>query len=321
MKRLTIGKWRGLQRCASPGGTFAVLALDHRNNLRRILNPEDPELVTAGAMSAFKQEVVRALAPAASAVLLDPEFGAAQCVAGGVLPPETGLIVAVEATGYEGDPQARGSRLLDDWSVEKAKRMGADAVKLLVYYHPGSRVSGEIERLVAEVAEECSHHDLALILEPLSYSLDPGKKKLSSAEKRSVVVETARRLVIDRVDLLKAEFPVDAGEEPDEGVWAEACRELSAVTPVPWMVLSAGVDFETYLKQVTAACRAGASGVAAGRAVWKELVDLPEAERGDFLSGIAAGRMRRLQCLTDAFGRPFTDFYRTEADEGWFRAY
>ena len=73
---------------------------------------------------------------------------------------------------------------------------------------------------------DCTRHDLPLMLEPLSYSLDPTRKKLPTAEKRRVVVETARRLVIEGVDVLKAEFPLDVATELDERVWSDACIEL-----------------------------------------------------------------------------------------------
>ncbi len=63
------------------------------------------------------------------------------------------------------------------------------------------------------------------MLEPLSYSLDENKK-LSSEEKRYVVVETAKRLTPFGADILKAEFPLDAAET-DQNVWAEACSEIS----------------------------------------------------------------------------------------------
>ena len=41
-----VGKIRRLQQCATPDGKFVMLALDHRNNLRRSLNPADPDNVT-----------------------------------------------------------------------------------------------------------------------------------------------------------------------------------------------------------------------------------------------------------------------------------
>ena len=317
---ITIGKLRGLQQCASPRGTIAALALDHRQNLRRSLNPQHPDAVSGEVLRDFKLTLVDALARHATAVLLDPEFSAAQAIAAGALPGSVGLVVALEATGYTGDPTARQSRILPGWAAEKAKRMGASMVKLLVYYHPDAPTAGEIEAFVAQVAASCQQHDLALMLEPLSYSLDPARPKLTSEEKRRVVIASARRLTPLGVDLLKAEFPL-APEDQDESRWAEACAELSQASAAPWILLSAAVDFETYLRQVTTACRAGASGVAVGRAVWKEAVQLTGAERDAFLRATARERLERLNHLTQALARPITDFYTADAPLDWYLHY
>lgn len=319
---LTIGKLRGLQQCATPHGAIAVLALDHRQGLRKAIRPAAPDTVTDAELSAFKQQLTAALAPAAGAMLLDPEVGAAQCIASGALPGSIGLVMAIEATGYTGDATARQSRVLPGFSVAKAKRMGAAAVKLLVYYHPDSPNACEIEALNRQVAEDCAREDIAYFLEPLSYPLDPARKTLPSAEKRYVVTETARRLVIPGVDILKAEFPLDVAETPAETVWAEACAELSAVCPAPWILLSAAVNYETYLRQVTIACRNGASGVAVGRAVWKEAVELTGPARAEFLAGIGRQRMERVTALCNALARPWTDFYAAEIIDGnWYERY
>ncbi len=287
---LSIGKRRGLQQCASLRGAFTVLALDHRQNLRHALNPQTPQNVSDDDLTRFKLDVTKALASAATAVLLDPEYGAAQAIAANALPGRLGLVVAVEATGYMGDPTARHSHMLDGWSVAKAKRMGASAVKLLVYYHPGSPTATEIESFVKRVAADCAEHDLALMLEPLSYSLNPADKKPSPDERRRVVVETARRLILPGVDLFKAEFPADA---TDESEWVNACTELSSACPAPWIVLSAAVDFETYLRQVR---------VAVGRAVWQEAVRL--TGRAQFLRETALPRLTRLTALCNALAKP-----------------
>src|SRR6266545_4120327 len=175
-KSISIGKLRGLQQTSSPRGTFTALALDHRQNLRRALGPSDPTSVTDDQLSRFKLEVTTGLAPEANAVLLDPEVSAAQAIAGQSIPKHVGLVVAVESTGYTGDPTARHAQIIPGWSVEKAKRMGASAIKLLVYYHPDSATAHEIEDLTARIAEACVKHDLILMLEPLSYSLDENKK-------------------------------------------------------------------------------------------------------------------------------------------------
>ena len=186
---LTVGKLRGLQQCSSERGTFTVMALDHRQGLRRAINPRNPDAVSDADLTAFKLEVTAALAPLATSALLDPEFSAAQAVTAGCLPGGLGLVVAVEATGYTGDPAARHSRILDGWSVAKAKRMGASAIKLLVYYHPDSPTAAEIEAFVASVAADCAAHDIALMLEPLSYPPDAARGALTSEERRRVAYE------------------------------------------------------------------------------------------------------------------------------------
>jgi len=319
---LSIGKLRGLQRCSTPRGALAVLAVDHRNNLRNALNPADPHSVTDDAMIAFKRQVIAAVSPAASAALLDPEVGAAQCIAAGALPGTVGLILAVEATGYTGEATARQSRILPGWSLAKSRRLGVEAVKLLVYYDPDAPTAPEIEAFVRQTAAECAEHDLALFLEPLSYSLDPRNKKLAPDERRYVVLETARRLATPGVDVLKAELQVDYQAEPLEADWERACADLSAACPIPWVLLSASVPFEVFLRQVQAACRGGASGVAVGRAVWQEAVGLSGPERQDFLAGEARQRMRRTTALCDALARPWSEFFQTEPPGGgWHQSY
>ena len=321
MTTISIGKLRGLQQCTSARGTFTCLALDHRQNLRHSLNPTDPDSVSDLDLTRFKLEVTAALAESATCVLLDPEFGAAQAIAAGALPGRIPLVVAVELTGYGGEPTARQSQILPGWSVEKAKRMGASMVKLLVYYHPDSPTAEEIEGFVRQVADECNRHDLGLMLEPLSYSLLP-ERKLPSNEKHRVVVETARRLTIPGVDVLKAEFPLDVADDPLELDWANTCSEISFASRVPWILLSAAVDFETYLRQVKVACQAGASGCAAGRAVWQEAVGLTGQKRSAFLKEAARPRLESLANVCSDFGRPWTDFYLPPAiTSDWFKTY
>jgi len=305
---MTIGKWRRLQQTAGPRGTFYIVAVDHRGPLRRSLETESPQGKTNEALTALKRDIVRHLAPATSAVLLDPETAAGQCVADGSMPGGTGLIVALD-TGSTGDPLNRTTSLVDNWSVEKTVRMGASGVKMLLYYHPLAPQAGERESLVRKVARDCAQYDIPFFLEPLSYACDDQNKSLPPEQRRQVVIETARRLVPLGVDILKAEFPVDVSTEPDENIWRDACEELTDASEVPWVLLSAGVSYNTFMKQVGIACEAGASGVMAGRAVWKEAVTLDVAARNNFLKSAGYERMQGLKSLCEQLGRPFTEVY------------
>ena len=135
-----------------------------------------------------------------------------------------------------------------------------------------------------------------------------------------MVVETAKRLTPLGVDILKAEFPFDAADM-EEVRWMTACREISAASLVPWILLSAAVEYETFLRQVTVACNAGASGIAVGRAVWKEAVTMNGDERMKFLRTVAKYRLSRLTSLCHALAKPFTDFYQADAPFDWYKTY
>jgi sulfofructosephosphate aldolase len=67
-------------------------------------------------------------------------------------------------------------------------------------------------------------------------------------------------------DVYEAQMPTHMGAD-DVSITALA-SEMSAVIPCPWVVLSNGVPAARFPSALTAACRGGASGFLAGRAVW-----------------------------------------------------
>jgi tagatose 1,6-diphosphate aldolase len=99
MHNISIGKVRGLQQISTSGGVFVICAIDHRGSLQSTLEKELARKIGYEEMVQYKLDLCSALAPYASAILLDPIYGAAQCIAGGVLPGNTGLLVSLEATG------------------------------------------------------------------------------------------------------------------------------------------------------------------------------------------------------------------------------
>lgn len=316
---ITPGKWRGLKTTSNDDHTFTILAFDQRGTYVKML----PEGASYEMAVAIKREVVFALSRHVSAVLLDPGYGlpATYEMAG-----DCGLLMALEKSGYTGDSTYRRVELIDNWSVAKIKQMGASAVKLLVYYHPQAvPLAEEIESFVANVCQECRHHDIPVFVEPVSYSLDTSIRKESAefaSTRPEVVRETALRLSRLKPDILKMEFPVDADHDNDAYSWQVACEAVSAACEVPWVLLSAGVAFETFEQQTKIACRAGASGFLAGRAIWKEAVTMTAQDRARFLAETGADRVRRLEDMVANFARPWTDFYTPMAGgENWFAAY
>jgi tagatose 1,6-diphosphate aldolase len=310
MTRLGIGKIRGLQQISTPKGIFIICAMDHRGSLKAMIEKEQfDDYADYHEIVEHKLEFCAALAPYASAVLLDPNYGAAQCISGGVLPGHTGLLVSIEATGYESDPRGRITTLLNGWSVEKIKRMGASAVKILVYYRPDlTEVADRQLKTVQVVAEECLKYDIPFLVEPKTYLMKGENTEVSqfAAWKPSLVIETARQITSLPIDVLKAEFPADLRYETDRAKLLQFCRQLDEASQVPWVILSAGVDYETFREEVEIACKAGASGFLGGRAIWQEAIRFTDMkERVKFLSTTVAERLRELSDIAKKHAAPW----------------
>lgn len=309
MKELSIGKLRGLQEITTEGGYITVLALDQRGSLVEAmgLDKNDPDLYEK--VRDFKLDTIKSLLPVCSAVLLDPQYSAAEALAENCIPGQKGLIVATEETGYEKLPDGRINKVIPEWSLGKAKRMGASAAKLLAYYNPMIRdLALQQENFITDLAIEAARLDIPLLLEPMSYSSDPNltKKSAEFAKIRpEIVKDTAERLGNLGIDLLKLEFPCDIEFENDKSIWQEKCEKITSVAQVPWVLLSAGVDFDFFKQQLEIACKSGASGFVAGRAIWKEACALQGNTRSDFLQIKATDRMKELVDVVHQFALPW----------------
>lgn len=321
--QLTPGKLRGLQKISNSNGTLTMVALDQNSSMISMIKdslkkkgenrePTFDEIVEA------KVHLARCLSPGASALLVDGYYGVWNTVASFALPRDVGLLVRVEKSG--GDKNSRGAPLgaiEPGWGVGKIKRVGADAVKLLAQFEPTEHNSAEHQfALVRKVAEECQKHDILFLLEPVAFPFD-GEKKDSKRlldRKAATVLESARWLS-RHCDVYKAEFPGTLGHETDSQL-QDNLYKLSEVCERPWVLLSAGVDFPQYKKQVEMAMKAGASGVLGGRAFWKEyfLQDGPQA-RDQFARGECLNRVRQIDEIVKGQARPWYARYGLTMDD------
>ncbi|MBK8023878.1 MAG: tagatose 1,6-diphosphate aldolase [Chloroflexi bacterium] len=311
VRTIGIGKTRALQRASTDSGHFTILALDHQEALRRALNPSSSEQVRDEDLEAFKTQVTAVLAPEASGVLLDPIYGAAQAIAGGHL-GEAGLLVELENADYALQSPLLRCETLPGWSAAKIKRMGGDGVKLFYYYNADNAEHASLQHsLLAQIAAECAEQDIPFYAEPILYPSGSADSAYYDHFTR-LVIAGAQQAEQLGADILKMEFPVSPGQLGDMAAGRTACDALTAATTVPWVLLSAGVDFETFCRQVELASAAGASGVIAGRAVWGEATRLSDlAARLAWLETTGRERMRRLSELVRS-GPPWTARLRPE---------
>lgn len=293
----------GLSAIALPDETFAIVAMDQRNTLRRMLTavdkPTDP-----GTMRAFKVDVAGSLTPAASGILLDPDFGVPAVRQAGALAEGCGMLVAAEPAernSWEGEPRAG---LEGGLTADQVREMGGDAVKILVQMRPDRPhktgdpdLVAEVVDVVRTVVEDCAAVGIPSVVETLLYAL-PGEDPLTPRRRAELIAESARILSDTRPDLLKLEYPSDAA----------GCRAVGEAATVPWAMLSAGMDFEPFLAAITEACvEGGASGFIAGRVYWKEAVALEGEARRAFLTETGRRRIELSLEATAGQARPWTE--------------
>jgi tagatose 1,6-diphosphate aldolase len=209
--------------------------------------------------------------------------------------------------------------------VEKVKRLGASAAKLLVYFNPDAPrdvVDHQIG-VVRSVADECRRLDLAFVCEPMSYPVDETEEAFAH-HKADTIIRTAEVLSPLGIDVLKAEFPGDRKVTPDPEALRKNCERLSRATKVPWVVLSAGADFDVFQRLVDLACRGGASGFLAGRAIWKDAFKEKSLDKQmAYIRTQAVTNFQRLADLAHKHAKPWWDFYGgrealRDHFEGWY---
>jgi sulfofructosephosphate aldolase len=252
-----------LGEIARPSGAFAMVAMDQRESLRAMFAERRDVPSSVDLRIAFKVAVARVLSPHASGLLLDVAEGLDPVMSAGALHRDCGLIVAAdELVQPVGQP-------VDDTGLDRsvdlgaAAMRGASAAKLLVIWRP-DRSAADRAALVREFIDRSRAAGLAAIVEGV---VRPPANLADSAwsERDEALLEATGELGAHRPDLYKAQVPLD-GRGDLERV-TEACRSMTDALPCPWVVLSSGVAIDDFPAAVGAACRGGASGFLAGRAV------------------------------------------------------
>ncbi|VVC03319.1 Sulfofructosephosphate aldolase [Candidatus Burarchaeum australiense] len=273
-------------------GLLTLLAADHRTSLRLMLNPAKPASVSASALLAAKCAIVKAISPFASATLLDYD-SAIICRKSGALAQNSALLAALEKSGFSDRAGERVNEPDPHATPLKARKAGAAAVKLLLYYNPRYHDSTARQlELLKVVRKSCLAAGIPLVLEVKHYEIP-----LPMWE--GAVLGSARDLS-PYCDALGLQFPTNSIEEAPA---AMACKRLSDAIRIPWFLLTDQSDFLQFLWQLEIACKGGASGFSAGRTVWGDAMRLPAAERERYLNVVCAGRFIRLQNVVLKHGR------------------
>ena len=273
-----------LDALARESGTFAMVAMDQRESLRTMFREHGHDAGDERARR-FKTSVARELAPYASGFLIDKDF--VEDVA--PLVPH-GLILAVDALTQEQGGPVEDTSLDDDASP----RGGVVALKLLVIWRDDARRAERVE-LSRRFVELARRHGLLSVLEPVV--------RVPEEDREHAIVEAARELGEVRPSLYKCQVPLSGRGDPDE--ITRRARLVDEALPVPWVVLSQGVDPDDFPRAVEASCRGGASGFLAGRALWTATLDADDPT--ELLRARSLPTLQELCEIVDAHGRPWRE--------------
>jgi len=315
---LTPGKLMGLRQITDESNKFKVFALDQSNSFKKALRaaaekagaPKEP---TYEDIRAAKLVMVKELAKYASATLLDVNFGARQSVNSFALPHGVGLIVRSEASKDPGIP----SEYEPGWSVEKIKKMGASAVKLLIYMDVEDQAFTKAQLSFAEsMFKECAKQDILLMTEELSFPRKGEEKSSPEYQARKIKnIMESTKLIGPITDILKLEFPGDIKNDSTQKM-QDNLGKLNEAAIRPWVLLSAGEKFDLFTKQVELAMKAGCGGYMAGRAIFNEWFEQPKGKKQDeFLLTTGVQRMKTLNQIVDGYAQPWTARYHLTAAE------
>ncbi|MEV8213445.1 hypothetical protein [Leifsonia sp. NPDC077715] len=287
-----------LDAIARPSGSLAMVAMDQRESLRHMFDLAGAGRPADDVLIRFKLDVAAALGPLASGFLIDRHFGWE--AVRDTLPSGTGLILAADdLTQEDGGPVEETA--LDEVVLTETDLDGVSALKLLVIWRRDAKREQRVE-LVHRFVAECRARGVLSVLEPVVRAtpeeLDAGTWDLDVA-----IREAAAELSPSGQSLYKVQVPLSG--TGDEAAQREASERLNDAIIGPWVVLSQGVDRPAFLPAVEAACRAGASGFLAGRALWSDVVgrdDVPAA-----LRELSVPRLEALIEVVDREARPWRE--------------
>lgn len=258
-----------------------MLALDHRESFRKILNPHQPEAVKDEEIIKIKSEIIESLEGEFSGLLIDPQFGLAA-----YKNKTKPYLLSIEKSGYQKVGEERVTEL--EYTVYQLKQMGAAGIKLLIYFNPYVKTATLQLTTAAKVWRDCQAADLPLFLEIVAYYTE------ETADRRlNLVTESLKRVLGYgiRADVFKLDYP---GDE-------KSCRFVTALLgKIPWILLTRGENFKIFKHQLSEAIINGSSGFLAGRALWQELGRYrQEEERNQFLKTTVVKRFQEISSIVE----------------------
>lgn len=292
--KMTTAERRGYQQICGENGFMMVVACDQRGGMRKVLadTPEAQKAISIDILGQTKADITTYLANKATCVLLDATCAVPGVVDDGVLARDTGLLIGLDDSGWDIDENGyRKSIMTPGITARRVRELGGTGAKLMVYLRPDLPEANTYNaQVIRDVIRDFAQEDVFLVVEILTYQVDDESDADYKAAFPDLIVGCTRMAMELGSKVLKMPYPGTA----------KACAQITKLCDgAPWAVLSAGVDHETFVGQVATAMENGASGVIAGRALWKDCISLDRSVTANKLETVASARLREIQTILD----------------------
>jgi len=136
-------------------------------------------------------------------------------------------------------------------------------------YNPeASKEIKDYQKKIAEkIGKQCKNQDIPYLLELVIYPVkEDFKKKLPN-----LILKSAKEFSKNKYNaaILKIPYPGNL----------KTCKEITKSIKQPWVLLTAGIPFKEFAKQLKIAKKGGCSGFTAGRAIWQEALKIKSIKK------------------------------------------
>ena len=320
MPTKNIGKLIHLKKLCTDNKHFQMLAVDQRPPIFNIISKAKGRKHNYAEVVECKRLITTNLSHLATAILMDHHYSLSNILQ---YNNSKGLVITLEEHSFVETAKGRFSENIDNWSVEKIKKAGGDAVKVLAWYRPDAEAKSieHQKKYVKQVGLECEKYNIPFLLELLVYPFQDDenhtKEYQEQKQKKSRhVIDSVKEFAKDeyKVDIFKLESPVDSDQLENEisGETELAFKELSEATnDKPWVVLSSGMGKDSFYKCLELAYKNGASGYLAGRTIWLDAFnnypDINLVEKG--LKNDSVTYIKKLNDLTAKKAQSLETFF------------
>jgi len=296
-----------------------MLAIDQRPPIFNIIKSKK-KTYSFDDVVEFKKQISQNLSPHTSAILMDPVYSIPNLIP---TSKSKGLIITLEDHVFEEKGKGRYSKNIKNWTVEKIKKIGGDAVKVLVWYRPDADKQSiqHQKKYIETIGKQCDKYNIPFLLELLVY---PFKDEIGYSKDYKEQQQKHQNHVIEsvkefskkkyRVDIFKLESPVESSKL-ENSKFSEATLKsfkklAEATNNIPWVMLSSGMSKKSFFNCLKLAYKNGASGYLAGRTIWLDsFKNYPNFSKiSKNLNKEAANYVKKLNSLTKKNAHSLKDY-------------